>query len=210
MTRLAIGVCLLAVSAWANPPEIPDILKGVENRYNRARTLELTFQQTYDAPRRAAKTESGQLFLQKPGRMRWQYAIPEGKLFISDGKYVYLYTPATNRVERTKVKESEDLRAPLAFLLGKLDFRRDFKRFVLRQDGAALSVIAEPKSENAPFTQVEFRVGPEFEILELEIVGQDSSVMQYRFDNEKLNVPLKQGLFQFRVPAGTELVEGEQ
>lgn len=210
MTRLAIGVCLLAVSAWAPPPEIPDILKGVENRYNRARTLELSFQQTYDAPRRAAKTESGQLFLQKPGRMRWQYAVPEGKLFISDGKYIYLYTPATNRVERSKVKESEDLRAPLAFLLGRLDFQRDFKRFVLRQDGAALSVIAEPKSENAPFTQVEFRVGPEYEIRELEIIGQDNSIMQYRFENEKLNPPLKPSLFQFRVPAGAELVEEEQ
>ncbi len=205
-----IGVCLLAVSARAGTPEISEILTGVENRYNRARTLELTFEQTYDAPRRAAKTESGELFLRKPGRMRWQYAVPQGKLFISDGKYVYLYTPATNRVERSKVKESDDLRAPLAFLLGKLDFRRDFKRFVLRQNGDALSVIAEPKSENAPFTQVEFRVGPEYEIRELEIIGQDNSIMQFRFENEKLNPPLKESLFRFTIPVGAELVEGEQ
>jgi len=210
VTRLAIGVCLLAVSAWARTPELSEILKGVENRYNRARTLELSFEQTYDAPRRAARTESGQLFLRKPGLMRWQYNVPKGKLFISDGKYVYLYTPAANRVERSKVKESEDLRAPLAFLLGKLDFQRDFKRFVMRQDGEALSIIAEPKSDNATFTQVEFRVGPEFEIRELEIIGQDNSIMQFRFENEKLNPPLREALFKFSVPADAEVVEREQ
>ncbi|MGE5567896.1 MAG: outer membrane lipoprotein chaperone LolA [Rhodospirillales bacterium] len=210
MTRFAIGVCLLAVSAWARTPEISEILKGVENRYNRARTLELSFQQITDAPRRAARTESGELFLRKPGRMRWQYNVPKGKLFISDGKYIYLYTPANNRVERTRVKESEDLRAPLAFLLGKLDFQRDFKRFVMRQDGESLSIIAEPKSENATFTQVEFRVGPEYEIRELEIIGQDNSIIQFRFENERLNPPLKETLFKFTAPEGAEVVERER
>jgi len=210
VTRFAIGVCLLAVSAWAGTPDISEILKGVENRYNRARTLEVSFQQVTDAPRRAARTESGELYLRKPGRMRWEYSVPKGKLFISDGKYIYLYTPANNRVEKSKVKESDDLRAPLAFLLGILDFRRDFKRFVLRQDGESLSIIAEPKSENATFTQVEFRVGPDYEIRELEIIGHDNSIMQFRFENEKLNPPLKDSLFKFTAPEGAEIVERDQ
>ena len=72
------------------------------------------------------RTEAGELSLRKPGRMRWQYDSPKGKLFVSDGKQVYLYTPATNRVEKMKVRESDDMRTPLAFLLGKFDFWRDF------------------------------------------------------------------------------------
>jgi outer membrane lipoprotein carrier protein len=184
-----------------------DVLKGVENRYNRASTVEVLFQQTYTASKRAAKTESGQLFLRKPGRMRWQYTSPAGKLFISDGKYIYLYTPNSNRVERSRVKESEDMRAPLGFLLGKLDFQRDFKRFISRQHGPDLSIVAEPRSDRAPFTQVEFRVGPAFEIRELEVTGQDNSVMQFRFENEKLNPPLADTLFKFKAPPGAEIVE---
>lgn len=184
-----------------------DILKGVENRYNRAQTVEVLFQQTYTAPRRGPKTEAGQLFLRKPGRMRWQYTVPAGKLFVSDGKYFYLYTPSANRVERTKVKESDDMRAPLAFLLGRLDFRRDFGKFITRQRGSDLSITAEPRSDRAPFTQVEFRVGPAFEIRELEVTGQDNSVMLYRFENEKLNPPLSDKLFRFQPPPGAEIVE---
>ncbi len=187
-----------------------ETLKGVENRYNRAQTLEVSFQQTYTAARRGAKTESGQLFLRKPGRMRWQYTDPAGKLFISDGKYIYLYTAASNRVERTKVKESDDMRAPLAFLLGRVDFERDFKKFVLRQRGSDWVIAAEPKSDKAPFQQVEFRVGPAFEIRELEVTGEDNSVMRFLFDNEKLNPPLKEALFRFTAPQGAEVVDEAQ
>ena len=67
--------------------------------------------------------------LRKPGRMRWDYSQPKGKLFVSDGKFLWLYTPDENRVEKMKLKESDDMRAPLAFLLGKLDFRQGFPKY---------------------------------------------------------------------------------
>ncbi len=191
-------------------PDLTDILKGVESRYNRARTLEVQFQQTYDVPRRGPKTEAGTLFLRKPGRMRWQYTDPAGKLFISDGKFIWLYVPSGNRVERSKVKESEDMRAPLAFLLGRVDFNRDFKRFVTRAKAGDTWITAEPRSDRAPFTQVQFRVGPKYEIRELEVIGQDNSTMSFRFDNEKLNPQLSENLFRFQPPPGAQVVEEEQ
>ena len=61
--------------------------------------------------------------------MRWEYSQPAGKLFLSDGKLIYYYNPIANRAEKMKLQESEDMRAPLAFLLGKLDFQKDFTRF---------------------------------------------------------------------------------
>ena len=61
--------------------------------------------------------------------MRWQYTAPAGKLFVSDGKYIYLYTPNDKRYERMPLKETEDMRAPLAFLLGRIHFNEDFREF---------------------------------------------------------------------------------
>lgn len=201
--------CLLVVSAQA-APDISTTLRGVEKRYNSARTLQVFFEQTYDAPRRGPRTESGELYLRKPGRMRWEYANPKGKLFISDGKTVWLYLANQNRVERTKVKESEDMRAPLAFLLGKVDFNRDFSRFVARQKNGETWITAEPKSDRLMFRQIEFRVGPQFEILELNITDQMNAVMTFRFKSEKLNPPLSAALFTFQPPAGAEIVEAVQ
>jgi outer membrane lipoprotein carrier protein len=203
---VALGVCLLAAGAAATP-DVFGILRGVETRYNRARTLEVRFEQTYEAPRRPPKTEAGTLFLRKPGRMQWRYSQPPGKLFVSDGKYVYLYTPANNRVERSKVKESDDMRAPLAFLLGKLDFNRDFKSFTAHPEGADTWIAAEPRSSKAPYTKVEFRVSPSFEIRRLLVAQDDGSTMEFHFDEEKLNPALAESMFRFTPPPNAEVVD---
>ncbi len=207
MIRSLVGICLLAVSSWAASPDLMDVLRGVENRYNRARTLEVAFQQRYEVPRRAPITESGELYLRKPGRMRWQYAKPAGKLFVSDGRFVYLYLPEANRVERSKVKESEDIRTPLAFLLGKLDFDRDFRQYTVRQQNADLWITAEPRSDRAPYLQVSFLVQPNFEIRELQVTGLDNSLMHFWFSQEKLNPPVSEAMFRFQPPKGAEVVE---
>jgi outer membrane lipoprotein carrier protein len=139
--------------------------------------------------------------------MRWQYANPQGKLFLSDGKFIWLYTPDDNRVEKTKMKESEDLRAPLAFLLGRLEFRRDFGRFVSRPEGQDTRITADPKSDQLPYTKVEFVVTPRHEIRYLRVTGQDQSIMEFRFAGEKVNAPLAEKLFRFQTPPGAELIE---
>src|ERR1700683_2216699 len=64
------GVCLAGLLAAAEPGQ-QALLKAVENRYNRAKTLEVQFHETYSGQGRPRQEESGQLILRKPGRMRW-------------------------------------------------------------------------------------------------------------------------------------------
>ncbi len=202
-----LSLCL-ALPALGAAPDVQAILKAVQTRYNRAQTIQVLFHQTYSMRGRASKTESGELSLRKPGRMRWQYDSPKGKLFISDGKQVFLYSPDFNRVQRSRVRESEDMRTPLALLLGKLDFWRDFERFEARAEGGDTRLKAKPKSDQAPYTEVEFVVSPSNEIKYLRIIGQDQSVMEFRFSAERLNPPLSESLFRFTPPPGAEIVEG--
>jgi outer membrane lipoprotein carrier protein len=186
------------------------LLKNIENRYNRAQSLKLAFTEVYAGPRRPAQTESGNLYLRKPGRMRWEYAAPAGKLFLSDGKEVYLYTPDDNRAEKSKLKESDDMRAPLAFLLGKLDFSKEFQRFQFRAEGPDTWITAEPKSQNLAYKQVEFLASATGEIRRVSITGQDNSKLSFTFSGEQLNAPVAPGLFVFRAPPGVALVEAER
>ena len=187
--------------------ELSALLKSVELRYNRAKTIQVLFEQSYSVQGRRPIVESGELSLRKPGRMRWQYASPEGKLFVSDGKKIFLYSPATNRVETMGLKESDDMRAPLAFLLGKLDFWRDFQKFVSKPEGGDIRITAEPKSNKLPYTRVEFVVTPRYEIRYLHITGQENSVMEFRFAGEKLNPSLPDQVFRFQPPPGAEMVD---
>jgi outer membrane lipoprotein carrier protein len=203
---------VLAVSAFAGDASLDGLLKGVETRYNRANTLQVLFHEAYTPPGPgggpARRSESGRLMLQKPGRMRWDYSQPKGKLFISDGKFMWLYTPAENRAEKMKLQESDDMRAPLAFLLGKLNFAKEFRNLHARPDGAGTRITAEPKTDNLPYSAVEFVVTAENRIREVKVTGFDNSTLDFTFEEESLNPPLNGKLFQFQAPAGAEVVEG--
>ena len=76
------------------------ILAGIEDRYNHIQTLQVDFVQTYKFRGPTRIPEKGTLYLHKPGRMRWQYSSPEGKLFISDGKLLLRLQPG--RQDRQK------------------------------------------------------------------------------------------------------------
>jgi outer membrane lipoprotein carrier protein len=204
-----VFAAILAVPIFAAEPSLDQLLNAVERRYNGARTLQVSFEQAYTGHGRT-RTESGELYLRKPGRMRWEYSRPAGKLFISDGKDVYYYNPATNNAEKMKLRETDDMRAPLAFLLGKLDFDKDFHNFQAKQDPSGVVVTAEPKSDKLPYRQVEFLVGPLFDIRRLRVMAHDNSLLAFLFRNEKLNPSFSDQLFQFQLPAGASWVTGTE
>src|SRR5579872_5482399 len=200
------SVCLLSSVAAAADIDVPRTLKGVEDRYNRTQTLQLAFTESYQQGART-RVEKGDLFLRKPGRMRWQYTAPAGKLFVSDGKFIYSYTPQDHRAEKMKLKETEDMRAPLAFLLGRLDFKKDFREFRARAEDGGLFITALPKSDKLPYTEVSFLTAPDFSIRRLEVKGQDNSVLRFTFENEKKDPPIQDALFHFTPPPGAEYVD---
>jgi outer membrane lipoprotein carrier protein len=194
----------------AETADIAKILKGVEDRYNRTQTLQVSFSQSFTLQGRK-RTEKGELYLRKPGRMRWEYAVPAGKLYVSDGKYVYSYVPSDNRAERMNFKETEDMRAPLAFLLGKLKFHDDFRDFATQADGrGSLFITAIPKSDKLPYTEVTFLVSPDSVIHYLSVKGQEGSVTEFVFENEKQNPKLSDALFRFTPPPGAEYLDSSK
>jgi len=205
-----LSLALLLLPAMAAPQNLDGLLKTVEARYNRTQSLKLDFSESYAGTKRPVQNESGVLYLRKPGRMRWEYSSPAGKVFISDGKEVVLYSPDDQRAEKSKLKESEDMRAPLAFLLGKLDFKKEFKSFQSRVEGEDNWIVAEPKSENLAYSRVEFLATPEGEIRRVRITGQDQSQLDFTFTNEQLNAPVAPSLFTFHPPPGVQVVEAGQ
>jgi outer membrane lipoprotein carrier protein len=109
------------------------------------------------------------------------------------------------------LKESEDMRAPLAFLLGKLNFEKEFKQFAARPADPPESentwITALPKSQNLMYTEVEFLVSPDGSIRRVNVTGQDHSKLNFTFSNEKMNAPAPPALFTFHPPPGVEVVE---
>ncbi len=199
---LSFLLAAVALGAAAEPVDLQRTLKGVEDRYNHIQTLQVKFTESYTS-RGRTRSESGTLYLRKKGKMRWDYS--SGKLFISDGKFIYSYYPEEHRAEKMSMKETDDMRAPLAFLLGDVDFERDFGEYHSKpEDGGAL-ITALPKSDKFPYTEVTFLVAADSTIRRLEVKLQTNDLMVFTFEDEKKNPLLTDALFQFTPPKGVEL-----
>jgi outer membrane lipoprotein carrier protein len=199
------SIALLAVSAFAADAPLNTVLKDVEARYNHAKTLQVLFTEQYTPKGGTQRTESGTLLLRKPGRMRWEYLQPKGKLVVTDGAFLYIYTPAENRAQKMKLKDSmaDEMQAPLAFLLGKLNFEKEFKNLQTRPDGSDLRITGAPKDENLPYSAVDFVVTPQNQIRKLKITLPDYT-LEFSFSVEKMDPPLDAKLFAFQLPPGAQ------
>jgi outer membrane lipoprotein carrier protein len=200
-----LSLVLLGVSASAADAPLDVLLRTVEQRYNRTPTLEVLFREEYTKAGHAPRSESGLLDLRKPGLMRWEYTDPKGKLAVSDGKVFWTYIPEDNRVEKMPLRQTDD--APLAFLLGKLHFDKEFRNLRGKPEGSDTRITAEPKTDSLPYTAVEFLVASDGRIREVKVTRFDNSVVGYTFDHEKVGPKLDDKLFQFKVPKGAEVVE---
>jgi outer membrane lipoprotein carrier protein len=205
---------LLVVSALAADAPLNTVLKDVEYRYNHAKTLQVLFTDQYTPKGGIQRTESGILLLRKPGKMRWEYMQPEavkGKLVVSYGSFLYIYTPADNRGQKMKLKDSmaEEMQAPLAFLLGKLNFDKEFKNIQAHPDGSDLRITGEPKDENLPYSSVDFVVTPQNQIRKLKIT-LPAYTLEFAFTLEKMDPTLDAKLFVFQLPPGAQWDEASR
>ncbi len=117
---------LLGTSLPLLGEDIHQLARAVDDHYNHLRSLESDFTEIYRGDG-AERVESGTLWLKKPRKMRWEYRSPKEKLFVSDGQAVWFYLPAERQLRKTSLKELDDLRSPLAFLLGKTKLENELQ-----------------------------------------------------------------------------------
>lgn len=207
--RTASSLLLMGTLTWCqaalavSPEDLSKILHRVEDHYNHLKSLQVNFTETLISNGGRHRPQTGTLYLEKPRRMLWEYSSTAGKFFLSDGELTYDYDPLNHRVDQRKLKEADDLRGPLAFLLGKLDFNRDFKEYQLSTGG---SITAIPKNANMPYTEVTFTAAPDGTLQKLSVKAPEGT-LDYTFSNEQDNPPLKPGLFKFAKPGGAVVID---
>jgi outer membrane lipoprotein carrier protein len=215
--RFVVPVMVAAIAAASPTPDVHAIAQAVDERYNHLHTLQTDFTEIYRGAG-TERTESGTLWLKKPGKMRWEYRSPREKLFLSDGKDAWFYVPGERQVRRTAVKKLDDLRSPLAFLLGKTKLEKELQGLSLVRDPASdvaplaagdVVLRGVPKSLADRVSQVLLEITPEHWISRILIEEVDGSVTEYRFTDQRENVAVADQRFRFVVPDGVEVIGGD-
>ena len=192
-------------------PSVQAVARGVDEHYNHLRSLEAQFTQIYQGGG-VQRSETGTLRLKKPGKMRWDYRSPEEKLFVSNGKDAWLYLPQEKQARRSALKNLDDLRSPLAFLLGKTKLEKELQGLSFAPDVQAWkpgdSILRGiPRGMEDQVEQVLLEISPDYRIVRILIQGRDDSITEYRFSDEKENVALSDKQFEFTPPPGSETVD---
>jgi outer membrane lipoprotein carrier protein len=210
---IAFLLTLLAAVAANSTPDVRAIAQAVDNHYNHLQTLQADFTETYRGAG-IERTESGSLWLKKPGKMRWEYRSPKEKLFLSDGKDAWFYLPGDRQVRRTSVKKLDDLRSPLGFLLGKTRLEKELDGLSVASDVAPMTagntvLRGVPKAMADRVNEVVLEVTPDYRIARIQFEEADESVTEYRFGEQRENAEIADQRFRFSPPAGVEIVDGD-
>jgi outer membrane lipoprotein carrier protein len=155
-----------------------------------------------------SKNSSGTFDFARPNRFRFLYRKPFEQTIVADGQTLWLYDVDLNQV--TSRKQSSVLASsPAALIASAADIKALQADFALTaapdKDGLEW-VLAAPKAKDGMLQSV--RVGFKgAELAVLEIVDSFGQRSVMSFANLRINMPLEPSTFQFKPPAGADLIQ---
>src|SRR5215469_2208134 len=217
----------LAVSfsnaSGSSPKSGKQVAAAFEAHYHGVRSMAGYFLEKYTSGGSGIVVESGTVYFEKPGRMRWDYDSPEKKMYLDDGKNIWFYVPADHTASRTPVKESSDWRTPLALLAGKVNLERlcgsltlgdpadaGGKAVAASEAGDTVLVCGPRKADENVFRQVLLEVNSRSQLVRLDVKQPGDIEMDFRFGDWHENAPIEEAKFHFEPPRGVAIVDDAQ
>jgi len=210
---LLVG-CVLSAHAEEKRDSLTELASKVDKHYNNLKSMRAQFTEIYSGAG-TSRTESGTLWLKQPGKMRWEYAEPRKKLFVSDGKMAWFYVPGEQQARKAPVSKIDDIRSPLRFLLGKTKLLKEFHELGFAPNikpmvHGDLVMRGSPKGMEDRISLVILEVSPEGRIDRIMLEEIDGALTEFRFTNAVENLQVADNLFRFEPPPGVEIVTAEE
>lgn len=209
MKKTTAAVLIATCAQWASA----DGLKSLEDFMKTAHSGRADFTQTVTAPPKdgqvqTPKQSSGSFEFQRPGRFKFVYKKPFEQTIVADGQTLWLYDVDLNQV--TQRAQAQALGStPAALLASAPDLaalRADYQLQSQPEQDGLQWVLASPKAKDGQLKSV--RVGFEGDRLAaLDILDGFGQRSQIRFTGMQLNPALPAGTFQFKPPAGADLLK---
>jgi outer membrane lipoprotein carrier protein len=211
-----VSLCLLPFKAGGDEG-LPEILEGILHRYGNLKGLSVTYQREIITKSMALLGEemkgdlaTGKIFFKPPHNLYIKQETPKPETVVTDGRTLWWYIPDKKLVyQYPSYKLGKEL-----ILLGDI-FRG------LRSIGDSFDVIQSDLGDkkeyhlrlipNPPWEEIDhidLRVSKEsFEIRSVEVHNILGNITRFILGDLTLENDLDTGMFQFKVPAGVEVVK---
>ncbi len=208
LSRLAILTLMgfsIAIGAPAAPAASPGT-QALARFFSQVDSFQARFTQiVLDENFNTTDQAHGIVWMQRPGRFRWDYAAPEAQQIVGDGARVWLYDIALEQV--TVRDQAQALgHAPAVLLAGGGDLEQNYKVEDLGAQGRLHWVNLIPRQEDGGFTEV--RIGFEDQYLRvMELLDTFAQRTRITFVDLQENAPIDDSLFEFVAPPGIDIIE---
>lgn len=202
---LALGVASPAAAAeGSSGGAAATAAKRLEERLAGVKAVEADFVQTLDTPALPEpQTETGRLSLERPGKMRWEYERPKGKLALADGKDTWLWLP-DDQVAITAPLAGDERDAGISLLMrDRLDLAARFTIDwgpAVRNEPRPLRL--RPKTSDAPYDALLVDVDATGFPRRIVVLDPLGGRVSYALTNVRFVDKLDPALFQFSPPPG--------
>jgi outer membrane lipoprotein carrier protein len=191
------------------------LAQSLQKKYDGITDFSADFIHSYEGGvLRKTITERGRLLIKKPGKMRWEYTVPEQKSFVSDGVKLYSYIPKDKQVIVASVPPQDQATTPTLFLAGKGNLTRDFTPSLvdvpagMPAGSRALKLV--PKTRQRDYDWLILVVDPEtLNLRGLVTVDAQGGKSSFSFTSLKQNVGITDKEFTFKIPRGVDVVSAE-
>ena len=197
LALLALGLAFAPASAQTG-------IERIEAFLDQVGSLQAHFEQTlFDEELNRLEDSSGEMYLQRPGRFRWDYVTPYPQSIISNGATLWLFD---SELAQVTVKDLDAAASsPSMLLTSDEPLEKHFDIEDLPGEQGRVWVQLKPKTSDATFSVI--RVGfAEAELETMELIDSFGQMTQIRFSSVQKNTELGPEHFEFSVPEGVDVI----
>lgn len=206
MARLAL-LCVLAmfpmavVQAASGQEKLQEFFRGLES-------LTADFEQVLTGEGgQVLQQSSGTLYIQRPGKFRWDYDAPNRQVLVADGVKLWHYDADLEQVTVRPLDEAIG-NTPAMLLSGQQAPQENFVITELGDKGGLDWIELRPRHADLNVERIQIGFAGDV-IRTMAIHDSLRQVTRLHFANVKRNVPIDPGQFVFVPPAGVDVV-GDQ
>jgi outer membrane lipoprotein carrier protein len=191
---------MLINASFAKNLPLDSIVDRLELKYKTIQTIQGEFKQNYtNVGFNKPITYTGDVFLKKKGKLRWDYKTGEEKHIISDGKTLWIHKPKENEILTYENFDKASKNAGISFLWGNSDLKKDFtiNEAGTHKDFYLINLV--PKRELGEITSLIFVIYKKdfiiYEVKMIDILGNENKI---EFSKLKINKKLNDNLFKLK------------
>jgi outer membrane lipoprotein carrier protein len=203
---MALALVAAGPASAPAPADAEAAARALGARLAAVRALEAHFTQTLDSMALASpQVEEGRVFLERPGRMRWEYTRPKGKLAIADGTNSWLYLPDDRQVIRAPLKSGQADTGLGILWKSDVDLLSEFRADWEPVHSPARRLRLHPKASSAPYDVLLVALDGSSFPAALTVVDPLGGRVTYAFENIRFKDRLDPALFEFTPPQGVSV-----